>query len=108
MSVTRYWVLVRTKREELAERGQFHFLVSIDDPQKNTTGGTIIEAETAIAAECLVRGTHRLATDDEVAAYRAEEERRRQEILEAERRRREELLLRPPQPQVARPRAPRE
>jgi hypothetical protein len=77
-SIQSFWARVKDRRtrltEELAEQPWHRggvFLVSVDNTEKGTTGGVVTTVPLELAAQCLTKGTHRLADEGEVAAYRA-------------------------------------
>jgi hypothetical protein len=52
------------------------YLMSITNSDRRTTAGTVCKAPPRIAAECLVKHTHRLATDEQIAGHEKEHKRR--------------------------------
>ena len=95
----RFYDLVREQRMKLADTGkEYFFVTSQEAPQQNVTSGAVFEVSRDIAAELLVKGTHRLSTEEEVAASHKADEERRAEYTEIERKRIELLGFRPPLP----------
>jgi hypothetical protein len=76
-----YYIEVRKQRARLDEQfPQGHcLLTSVANRDKGTVAGNVTEASTENAARCLAEATHRLATDDEVAAWHEHQERNRQQ-----------------------------
>jgi hypothetical protein len=72
MDTTLYYAALREQRETLAKQhpSGFCLVVSVFDPQKNSTAGSICEVSVQDAARLTFDGTHRVATDDETCAYR--------------------------------------
>ncbi len=92
-NLKRYWAAVKEARASIAE--DWPYLTSIEDDMTGAVGGVVCQASRQDAGELLVKRTHRLATEAEVAAYKEDEAQRRKEILEAERQRRMLVLLEP-------------
>ena len=56
-----YWSRVRGLQAELtAERGRFCHIVSLEGTTPAGKAGVVIETSADLAAECIVRETHRL------------------------------------------------
>lgn len=75
------------QREELrrkleAEHGAALFIASEHIPDQGIKGGCVTEVTPFIAARCIVKRSHRLATKAEIKAYRERE----QELLDENRR----------------------
>jgi hypothetical protein len=87
-----YWADVRAQREAITEPYVF---VATLPARHGAAGGVLVEVAREDAAKLLVDKTHRLATPDEVAKYRAEEEAMRQANLRQERERRMLVMLQP-------------
>ncbi len=80
MKTAEYYAEVRKMAARLDEQFPqgFCVLTSVANRDKNTVAGNVTEAANDNAARCLVEGTHRLATEDEVAEWREHQERNRQ------------------------------
>jgi hypothetical protein len=79
-TVQSFWMRVKDRRARLTEQIQEQpwqprdgsvFLVSLDNSEKGTTAGFTVAVPLALAAELLTKGTHRLADEQAVIAYRA-------------------------------------
>jgi len=74
-NIQEYWAQVRRKQAEL--KAQFQAgcckLISVDNLQRNSTAGNIVEVNLQQAAEHLLAGTHRLLTASELEAYQREQ-----------------------------------
>jgi hypothetical protein len=79
-SIQFYWARVRDRRarltEQLAEqhwqpRDGSVFLISVANTERGTTDGVITTVPLVLAAELLEKRTHAVATEEQVAAYRA-------------------------------------
>ncbi|WP_321471140.1 hypothetical protein [uncultured Paludibaculum sp.] len=85
MNVTEKALKTRAKRIEL--EAQFPsgdcVLVSVQSDTHNTKGGLTMEAPVDNAARHLVEGTHRLATEDEIKAFRTAQAEQRKQIIAA-------------------------
>lgn len=91
-SIYEYWRRVRAKQSELEKeysKQGFVWLVSVFNPDKGTTDGSVSQALFKDAAQRLVEATHVVATDEQVKAYLLgrEEEGRRLAAVEIDRRR---------------------
>jgi hypothetical protein len=73
-----YWHEVRELERSLTE---FVWLMSIEDARRGMVGGRMAEVGAPQAAQLLYKKSHRLATEDEVAAHLAKEERARKQSL---------------------------
>lgn len=82
MAQIAYWQQINKKAEELNAAGPFHWITYIS--QDGGTDGPTMQAETAIAAECIVKKSHRLATQAEVKREKEREEKSRAAYLAAE------------------------
>lgn len=96
-----YWAEVRTHRDTIAD--QFVFVASLPE-RHGAPGGVLCEVAREDAARLLANRTHRLATAEEVQAYRAAEDKLRAENMQRERDRRMLVLL---QPEEQRPTTPK-
>ena len=61
--------------------GKVCYLMSVTNSDRRTTSGAVCKAPPRIAAECLVKHTHRLATDEQIAGHDKEHKRRFDEAL---------------------------
>jgi len=73
--------------------GQSVWLISLLCRAENTLAGSMSEALIPRAAECLHRGSHRLATADELAAYQKSQEEQRKLIERMERNRKNVIVV---------------
>jgi hypothetical protein len=62
----KYWRELRVIEKTLPD---FVWLMSLDNPLKDQTGGSMVEVAAAIAAKLLYAKSHRLATEEETAAH---------------------------------------
>ncbi len=74
-----YWQEVRAIEKSLPE---FVWLMSLDRPSRGQKGGSIAEVAAGLAARLIQERSHRRATDEEIAAHRAEEESAKQQAFE--------------------------
>jgi hypothetical protein len=81
-TVKDFWRRVRAIEPTLPDVA---LLVSLDNFMTGTTAGQIVEAERGIAAGCIARGTHRLATAEEAEAHEGKREQHRRDVAEARR-----------------------
>jgi len=65
------------------------FITSVDKPLEGITGGSISGVTVEIAARRIVEGSHRLATKDEIASFKAAQRARERTCADTERRKRE-------------------
>jgi hypothetical protein len=80
-----YWEEVRALERTLP---QFVWLMSLDDKKRGMVGRRMAEVGAAQAAQLLHAKSHRMATEEEIAAHLEKEERaRRQSFQDALRRR---------------------
>jgi len=56
---------------------EFLYVVSVEDKFRRITGGRMVQVSRSIAAALLDAGSHRIATDEETAAFEAEQEHKR-------------------------------
>lgn len=84
-----YWAAV--KEQAAAMSDEYYYLVSVHNPARCVVGGSVVQVSKQKAAELLVETTHRIATDEEVAAYLAHEEQQRAKYAEIEQQRRVNL-----------------
>lgn len=52
------------------------YVMSITNSERRTTPGMVSKCPPRVAAECLMKNTHRLATEDQIAAHDAEHRQR--------------------------------
>jgi hypothetical protein len=73
MTTQLYYQRIREKRADLANQFPkgFCLVVSVFSLEKNSTEGTFCEVLVPEAARLMTDGTHRLASEDEAAAYYA-------------------------------------
>lgn len=69
--IRQYWQEVRALEQSLPE---FLWVVSVKDPEARA----VAQVPAAVGARLLRKGTHRRATDDEVAAHHAREKEMKQ------------------------------
>ena len=80
-----YWQEVRTLERSLPE---FVWLMSLEDGKRGMVGGRMAEVSAAPAAQLLHANSHRLATEEEIAAHLEKENlARRQSFQDGLRRR---------------------
>jgi hypothetical protein len=80
-----YWQEVRALERSLPE---FVWLVSLEDAKRGMVGGRMAEVGAASAAQLLHAKSHRLATEDEIAAHLEKaDQARRQRVQDGLRRR---------------------
>lgn len=77
MDMKAFRAKVRDVRDALKDK--WPWLMSIENLEKGSTAGAITQADQDTAARCLVEGTHRLATEDEVVAHQTVEAAARKE-----------------------------
>ena len=92
-NMQKFWGAVRAERERIKD--DFVFVISIADEVSGSRGGATCQVAREDAAILLVKKTHRLATADEVAAYRAAEDALREEYKALELQRRTLAVLTP-------------
>jgi hypothetical protein len=100
MDLTAYWSAVREREHELETDGygEFVWVTSLPVPSHGIYAGQTRHVTRRSAAELLVKQTHRIASDAEVAEHqrKADEQRRIHEDAEARR----EGRVRVPRPDV--------
>jgi predicted dinucleotide-binding enzyme len=80
-----YWQEVRALQQTLPE---FVWLMSLEDAARGMTGGRMAQLGAAAAAQRLHAKSHRMATEEEIAAHLVKEDQaRRQTLHDALRRR---------------------
>jgi phage-related protein len=84
-----------TEAEIKAKVGSPLFVCSLDSRKLGTIGGRIFEVDTRRAALDIVNGTHRVASEQEIAQYKEELESRRQAIHNEEYQRKQQFALPP-------------
>lgn len=82
-----YWGLVAQTRSHLNE---VNYLTSIEDPLTGQVGGKVCGASREVAAECIVKRSHRLSTEEEILQFHAEIKERDRLCAENEFRKRQE------------------
>lgn len=100
-NMQRYWAQVRACRETITE--PWPYLVSVANEMTGSPGGVVMQVAREDAGRLLAEGTHRLATQEEVAAELAAQDDMRQAMLKAERDRRMLVMLQPEEPKAAVP-----
>lgn len=75
----KYWSEIRAIERELP---QYVWLASIEDLLRGRVGLAIVEVAGAVAARMLEARTHRIATEEEVAAHKAGEDRMKRSAME--------------------------
>ena len=103
MYVSEFWQGVHEQKDKIRELlstpEQAHqpkttvWIMSVKCRAENTRAGTICEATIARAAECFHRGSHRLATADELATYQKSQEEQRRLIERMERNKRNVIVV---------------
>jgi hypothetical protein len=73
-----YWQEVRTLERSLPA---FTWLVSLGDAKRGMVGGRMAEVGAESAAQLLHTKSHRLATEDEIAAHLEKEDRARKQVV---------------------------
>lgn len=73
MDLAKYWKQVGLLAEQLPA-GEVVTLCSIDNEEKGTKAGAIVECERKLGAQRIVEKTHRLATAEEIAKELARSE----------------------------------
>jgi hypothetical protein len=71
-----YWQEVRTLERSLPE---FVWLMSLEDPKRGMVGGRMAEVGAAAAAQLLHARSHRMATEEEIAAHLEKENQARRQ-----------------------------
>lgn len=80
-----FWSKVRELQSEIErDHGRFSCITSLPDAIPGGRAGVVCEATSQVAAEAITRGTHRLATAEEVAEHQRDQERRALEIRRRE------------------------
>jgi hypothetical protein len=69
----KHWVLGRSAKT--------HFIASLENEEKGSFAGSVVEANTFVAAEAIYNKKHRLATDEEILRELARREQMRQQII---------------------------
>lgn len=77
MDMKSFRAKVRETRDTLKDK--WPWLVSVENLEKGSTAGAITQADQDTAARCLVEGTHRLATAEEIEAHQTAEAAARKE-----------------------------
>lgn len=86
MKTEAYYAEIKKQTAALAEQFPqgFCLLTSVANRDKGTVAGSVTEVANENAARCLVEQTHRMATDDEVAAWQDHQDRNRQQAKSTE------------------------
>ena len=84
MDTRDYWRRVRQQESTLPEVSA---IVSLDDSRSGVVGGRVFFADRETAAKCIIGGSHRIATPDEITAYESDQRRRFEESTRADRER---------------------
>jgi len=69
------------------------FITSLDNPDKGSTPGSVVDAFVDHAARRIVSGTHRKSTPEEIERFRAEQAARDRECRVIEERQKEKSVL---------------
>jgi len=95
MDIKQYYGDISKKRAELEEAYESGevYLTSLFHREKNSTAGQVSTATPENAARVLVDGTHKLSSEDEVAAYKKLLERNRTEIAKAEQLKKQQYIV---------------
>jgi hypothetical protein len=80
----KYWQEVRAIEKGLPE---YVWLMSLDNPSRGHVGGCVVEVAASVAAKLLHNGSHRRATEEEIASHREKEERTKRQSLQQKLRR---------------------
>jgi hypothetical protein len=100
-----FWAAVKEQTAALSE--DFYYLISVDNPTRCVVGGSVVQVSKQKAAELLVAKTHRIATDEEIAAYLKYEEEQRAKYAEIEQRRLMNFAAYNPNALFQKPQAPK-
>ena len=95
-----YWQEVRTLEQSLPK---FVWLMSLDDAKRGMVGGRMAEVGAAAAAQLLHANSHRLATEEEIAAHQMKEDQERRQIFHEGLRKRGIAMVTVPPPSSASP-----
>lgn len=81
-----YYQDIRAKRAELTKDfiDGWCMVMSVYNREKNSTAGTLTQVSVERAAQVITDGTHRLASDAEIATYTKAQEEQRAVIAAAE------------------------
>lgn len=91
LQVTEYWKEVKkteaeieaaAAKQQLQPRGGSVYVVTIGRARETWRPGVITEATVRLAAQCVVNGTHELASDTQIQAH-LDEDKKRQETVRA-------------------------
>jgi hypothetical protein len=71
MNVQQYYAVLRTTQADLRQKFPqgFCLVTSVDSLDANSTPGTVSEVSVPMAAHWIVKGSHRLATEQELQAF---------------------------------------
>lgn len=93
MDLQRYWNDVRAVMETLP-RQKIYYLISIDNPEKGTTAGRVMDvADAKQAAKLIVGRTHVVASPADVERFESAEKLAAEELAEIEYRRKGQLAM---------------
>jgi hypothetical protein len=93
MDIKKYWRDVHAMAASLPHK-QIYFLVSLDNPDKDITGGRVVDVNNATqAAELIVGRTHKLASEDDIDRFKADEKRNADELAAIEFKRKGQLAM---------------
>ncbi len=81
-NVRDFYAELRRQESQLTE--PFYFMMSLEDKRHGYHGGVVVEVTRANAAQLLTKRSHRIATPEEVEAWKAHEEERRKESAQTE------------------------
>ncbi len=85
VDLQRYYKRVHEIEAEILATGtKWPLVMSVEDESRGWKGGTVSEVSTYVAGQMIVAGSHRLATLEEIDAYKAELERRREASRQAD------------------------
>ena len=75
----KYWRELRVIEKTLPD---FVWLMSLDNPFKDQTGGSMVEVAAAVAAKLLYAKSHRLATEEETGAHLSKQQDAQQQAFQ--------------------------
>ncbi len=74
MDQRKFWQKVQRQRESLT--ADDYYVMSLDDEENsNNRGGSVTQVNREVAARCIARATHRLATPEEIERHIAADRR---------------------------------
>lgn len=95
-NIREYWAAVRRETANLPE---FPWVTSLDDPSRGMVGGCTTQVSRETAGELLVQKSHRIASEEEVAAFWKRCEEQAAKYAEIERKRLLNSLVHVPEQQ---------